>query len=254
MSSAERVAPLHLPLSAANFIQTATRRFLLGLANYELTFEGELPPEPALLVGYPHGEHINSLFLPPTEVGYVGAADHWYKTILSQVLVALIADMVPVTREGATRTQLMEEILWQRDLMQERHKHVMVYPQGSRMGKAGSPAELQAQLKKGIFLMADVLQRSEVYPVGFQYPDDYNPHKGADSAGQRLKNSLLHGHLPDLKQVTVRVGAPIPLPVKRSKFEDTKTLKKMAETLYDLAHGTHPDLNHLTLQKTKKHR
>ncbi len=224
----EKFTPFHYPLAVSRVIQPLARKILLGVANYQVKINQELPTEPTILVAYPHGEHANSLLLPPNEVGYLAAADYWFQNVFLRWAIANVVDVVPISRgEQFSREEFDREILHMKRLM-KRNKHLLVYSQGSRLGPAESEKELQEQLKKGVLLMGRLLNVSSITPVGFVYPREYQPAKGGVSAWKRLRSG-------DRSPVHIEVNIGDAIPVPGAPKGDPAAMKRLAQSLYALA-------------------
>lgn len=225
--------PLYYPEFFTDRFQPIIQQALLGLARYSVRIEGEMPLTPSLMMAYPHNEHINSVFFPPRETGFVVARDYWYENVLLRMLLATLFDSVPITRETTGASTLKQELLWQEEFMTKRQKNLVVYPQGSRVGDADSPAELAQDIKRGVALMARSL-KVPVYPVGLVYPKQYRPKKNGESAWKRFVGAVSQGKLPEQTEITIRVGNPLSPPENRG--QDVEFLNTLASSMWHLAH------------------
>jgi len=225
--------PRLAPQLISGVTQPLLRALFLSLARYSVKIEGEFPKDPSLLLAYPHNEHINSILFPPNTVAIVAARDYWYDNAVLRFLVAGVADTLPLTRHGTGHKTLRQEISWQKDVMEQRNRHIVVYPQGSRSGASVSPGALTAQLQSGVPYMARKLD-VPVYPVGFAYPDHNQPKKGGASAWTRFLAALRQGKLPEPTTVVLRVGEPLDVPLSRDG--DHAFLTLLAQQLWHLAH------------------
>lgn len=222
---------LHLPEPLRWIAQPLMRHILLALAGYKVSIVGELPKEPSLLAAYPHGEHANSLLLPPQKIVYMAAADTWYTNILLQLATSAIVDTVPVVRESSTVGHRNRELKLQERVFKKRKKHLLVYPQGTRSGPVDSAYQLRQQLKGGVGFMARYHNVPTV-PVGFVYPADYQPAKGGIGAWLNFKNRLMGSGR--IVPVTVRIGEPIEPPPDGSKAARELFLAVLSRELFNL--------------------
>jgi 1-acyl-sn-glycerol-3-phosphate acyltransferase len=216
-----------------SFSQPLLRWLLLSLANYRITIEGKLPDEPSILAAYPHAEHIDALFLPPRNVVFIAGADVIYYNRVVQLASALMFDSLPLARDESATAALRTELTQQKAVLELRRKHLLIYPQGSRLGSARSEAELLRQLKPGVALMA-AYHQVPVIPVGYVYPENFQPRKGGTSAGRRL---LYHwrGHRLPRAEITVRIGEAIDPPESHSRQDRALFLSVLARELFRLA-------------------
>lgn len=212
-------------------IQAILRR----VANYDVNIEGQLPQEPSLLLPYPHGEHADSILLPPRKVAYVAARDTFFTNVVQRYILAAVLDTIPITRGKSKElghNQLKREIALQKQVLEQRHKHVVVYPQGTRRGSADSHDELRTQLKDGIPFMARKLQ-VPVVPIGIHRPDGYDPKKGGTNAWTEFKTALRSGQRAPGREVTVRMGDPLPA---EAIVDNELFMSTLAYELFALAH------------------
>lgn len=244
-------SPLHLPRIVADPLQHVIRSTLLGLARYHVIIEGDLPDTPSLLLTYPHGEHANSILLPPSKVSYVAARDFFFQSTLMRYAISLAVDMLPITRQAASRETLYEEILLQQRMLHSRKKHVLVYPQGSRLGPAESREQLTQQIKPGVLLMAQQLE-VPVIPIGLVYPPDYQPSKQGPNAWNELKSALKKGELPPHREVIVRTGQPLHIPETSNRKNRAHFAEITAEALWELVHGTETEKESLRQKVRRK--
>ncbi len=222
----------HLPEPIRKVSQPFLRYLLLSLANYQIRIEGQLPAEPAILAAYPHAEHIDALFLPPNNIVFLAAADLLYTNRLVQVGSSFLLDTLPVVREEEAIGSHRRELERQGWVLDQRRKHLLIYPQGSRLGEVDSEVALLQQLKPGVVVMAKRLNKL-VIPIGYFYPDNYRPRKGSDSAGQRLVRHFRGHSLPKIS-VVVRIGEPLE-PPGQSRQERELFMSTLARELYHLA-------------------
>lgn len=222
---------IHLPEPLRWAVQPLFRAVLLALAGYKVEVVGKLPKEPSLLAAYPHGEHANHILLPPKDIVYMAAADHWYTNILLQLATALVVDGIPVVREGANIARHNRELAVQADVLNKRKKHLLIYPQGTRRGPAETPYDLQRQLKHGIAFMALHLQKQTI-PIGLVYPADFQPAKGKDNAWTNAKRRMVGGGR--IVPIVVRIGEPIEPPYDNTKLARELFLSVLARELFNL--------------------
>ena len=189
--------------------QPLLRHLLLFIANYHVKVEGKIPTTPSFLFAYPHGEHANSILLPSRNITYVAARDTFYKSRRQQVLLSTLLNTLPISRaEDFSKAGFQREVAAMQEVVETRHHHLLVYPQGTRRGPAESAEELEQQLKQGIFLMLKELGIPAV-PVGIVYQDDYNPAKGVTDVWRVAKQTLPHLQRPPRRDVVVRFGEEI---------------------------------------------
>lgn len=212
-------------------IQPLLRTLLLRLANYQVTIEGELPSKPSILAGYPHGEHANSILLPQKDLVALAGADHWH--LLMRLLIMPVIDSLPIVRTGVGREERATEYDNQAKVLNERQKHLLIYPQGTRRGPAENAPALRQQIKRGVGFIAFHHQVDTV-PIGFVYPDDYQPQKGGIGAWQNIQARLVRKgrKVP----VTVRIGEPIEPPISNSRPAIELYMNVLARELYNLVH------------------
>ncbi len=216
-----------------SFSQPLLRWILLHLANYNVTIDDPLPQEPSLLLAYPHGEHANSILLPSHEITYVAARDTFFKSAAQQYLLSLILNMVPISRdEDFSRESLAKEVSAMQQVVQQKHHHLLVYPQGTRRGAAEGPEQLCQQLKPGIHLIAKQIGLP-VVPMGIVYEPGYDPQKGTTDVWRETQRAIRQGKRPPKRNIHVRIGDPISLENKHRKV----FLAELATILYQLVHS-----------------
>lgn len=226
-------APFFYPRAISDRLQPVVRQALLNwVARYSVISDA-LPETPSLLLAYPHGEHADHILFPTEQIGIIGARDYWFRSLLFRMLVATVVDALPVERENPTISTISQEVDWQKGFLQQRKKHLLLYPQGSRIGPAQSFSDLQEQIKSGAAFMARKLQ-VPVYPVVLHHQEGYVPQKGGTNAWDRFVQSLSSGQLPEKLPVRVEVGKEISIP--NNKREDRAFLTQLAQAFWSMKH------------------
>jgi len=238
-------SPFILPDVFRFFIQPISQSFLRWLIHYQVRVQGDYPESPAIIAAYPHGVHLDSMILSPRKTVYLAAGDTFYSKrglggFWDRFSREMLLNTIPIVRINPTEEDHEQTKLLEQYILTIMRSNLVIYPQGTRSGKAENPDTLAAILKPG-FISKAKLHNVPIYPVGFHRPNVDYPNKNIVGTKQ-----LLTGVLPFSKkqQVVARIGKPIDVSdlAVHVKSEKVRVAHEFAEVVYKLAHASNEEI------------